>query len=445
MREAQRLESLGLLAGGIAHDFNNLLVGILANAGYALGELPAGSDRVRGALDDLRASARQAADLTRQLLAYSGRGTFQVGPVHLDRVVEEMARLAGPSLPRGARVELDLDPAAPPVEGDAGQLGQLVVNLLTNAGDALGDRPGRIAVRLRAVALDGQELARFTAGEALPGGRYAELQVDDDGGGMDEATLRRIFEPFFSTRGTGRGLGLAAVLGILRGHRGAVRVESAPGGGTRFTVVLPVAPVEAAGAADEGGAEGGEDPAAGGGAPARGAGGGDRRAAAAPVPEGTRPGRGPPQAAGGAAPAGDRGAPLRDVEEDGGRGPPIALLVADDEPVVRRAARRALERAGFEVVEAGDGAEALERFRAEPERFGCVLLDLTMPGMGGEEALARIREVRRAVPAVLTSGFNERDGAPIVDGPPIRFLPKPFGPLDLVEAIRDALGPAAGG
>jgi PAS domain S-box-containing protein len=380
VREAQKLESLGRLAGGVAHDFNNLLVGILGNSSFAAAELPEGSE-VRAAVEDVHASARKASELTRQLLAYSGRGKFAVGPVSIDTVVAEMARLARPSLRRGAQVVLDLQGDLPPLEADAGQIGQVVVNLLTNASDALAEQGGRIGVRTDLVQADRTMLARFHGSEALPEGPYVRLTVEDDGAGMDEATRQRIFEPFFSTKFAGRGLGLAAALGIVKGHRGAIRVDSEPGRGTSFSVLLPP---------------------------------GHRATASPPVPERV-------------APPG-----------------PAAVLVADDEAVVRRVARRALEKAGHVVIEAADGREAVAAFHAHAGRVACVLLDLTMPGMGGEEALAAIRELSAKVPVVLTSGWAGGDEPPPGGGESgVRFLPKPFLPDDLVEAVRAALAGAA--
>jgi len=387
VREAQKLESLGVLAGGVAHEFNNLLVGILANSSFAAAELPEGTE-VRSAVEDVRAAAQKASDLTRQLLAYSGRGKFTVGPVDLNALSAELVALATPALKKRARLETALAPALPEVEGDAGQLGQAIMSLLTNASDALAERPGAVTLRTGVERLERMALARFHGGEGLAPGTYVTLSVEDDGAGMDELTRARVFEPFFTTKFTGRGLGLPAAFGILKGHGGAIRVESEPGRGSVVTIILP-----------------------------------PRRAAAAPEP---------PPAAPPAPPA----------------APPAArplVLVADDEEVVRRAARRALERAGFEVLEAGDGRDALARFGAEGGRVACVLLDLTMPGMGGEAALAAIRAQGAEVPVVLTSGFSDRDeaSAEALD-PRVGFLPKPFGPSELVAAVRRAIGPAGG-
>jgi PAS domain S-box-containing protein len=381
VREAQKRESLGVLAGGVAHEFNNLLVGILANVAFAAAELPAGSE-VRAAVEDARTAAQKASDLTRQLLAYSGRGKFTVGPVDLNALAGEMVALATPALQPRARVVTALAPALPEVRGDAGQLRQVVLSLVTNASDALQERPGTVTLRTGVERLERMALARFHGGDALAEGSYVVLQVEDDGAGMDEPTRARIFEPFFTTKFTGRGLGLPAAFGILKAHGGAIRVESVPGQGSTITVLLPP------------------------------------RVAAAPAAAPAHP----------ASPA---------AAAQGGR--PL-VLVADDEEVVRRAARRALERAGFEVEEVGDGRQAVDRFAEAQGRIACVLLDLTMPGMGGEAALAAIRERSVDVPVVLTSGFSDRDEASAeASDPRVGFLPKPFGPSELVAAVRRAM------
>ena len=388
VREAQKLESLGVLAGGVAHEFNNLLVGILANSSFAAGELPAGSE-ARAALDDVRTAAQRASDLTRQLLAYSGRGRFTVGPVDLNVLAEEIVALATPALKPRARLILALAPSLPEVEGDAGQLGQVVMSLLTNASDALAGRTGTVTLRTGVARLERMALAHFHGGDALAEGTYVTLEVEDDGAGMDALTRARIFEPFFTTKFTGRGLGLPAAYGILKGHGGAIQVQSEPGRGSTVTILL---------------------------AP--------RRAAQASAPAPARPSE--PLAAALA------------------RRP--VVLVADDEEVVRRAARRALERGGFEVLEAADGRQAVDRFGVEGTRVACVLLDLTMPGMGGEAALAAIRERSADVPVVLTSGFSDRDDASAeATDPRVGFLPKPFGPSELVAAVRRAMGAPATG
>ena len=230
MRNAQKLESLGVLAGGIAHDFNNLLVGVLGNAGLALLELPEDSS-ARQPIRDIEVSAQRAAELTRQMLAYAGRGRFRVEPVDLSSVVEEMSQLLRPVISKQTQLSLRLARHVPAVVADITQLRQVVMNLITNASDALSDTPGTVTLETGIVMADQAMLASTYLNEELPPGPYVYLEVSDTGSGMDSATAARIFEPFFTTKFTGRGLGLAAVLGIVRSHKGAISVRRYSGGG----------------------------------------------------------------------------------------------------------------------------------------------------------------------------------------------------------------------
>ncbi len=381
---AQKLESLGVLAGGIAHDFNNLLVGILGNAGLALAELPEDAP-VRQTLRDVETAALRASELTRQMLAYAGRGQFVVQPVNLTLLVEEMANLLASAVAKSARLDYVLDRDLPPVEADATQLRQVVMNLITNASEALGTAPGTIRVMTGVMRADRAYLADTHLGAGLPEQDYACLEVKDDGHGMHPSTLARIFDPFFSTKFTGRGLGLAAVLGIVRTHRGAIRVASAPGQGTTIRVLLPVMPTPA--------------PAA---APAV------REAVVEPA--------------------------LPEPGTDGG-----TVLIVDDEETVRSVARRMLERAGYRVSIATGGVEAVRMFRAAPDDYDVVLLDLTMPDQGGLVTLAELQRLRPDVRVVLSSGFNAEDTLAQAGGVlPTGFVQKPYRPADLVSAIRRA-------
>jgi PAS domain S-box-containing protein len=237
MLRAQRLESLGVLAGGIAHDFNNLLMAVLGNAELALQELPPDS-ATRSRLVAIERASRRAAELTRQMLAYSGRGRFLVGRLDLNELVEQSVHLLSGALPETATLDLRLDRSSPVIEGDAGQIQQVVVNLLTNAAEAIGSGPGVITITTGARDCDASYLGRNRVDEVLPPGRYAFLEVSDTGCGMEERTRKLIFEPFFTTKFTGRGLGMAAVLGIVRGHHGAVLLDSAPGQGAVIRVLF---------------------------------------------------------------------------------------------------------------------------------------------------------------------------------------------------------------
>jgi len=359
--ESQRLESLGRLAGGIAHEFNNLLVGILGNAGLVQREL-APTSAAWEHMRDLDAAARRAADLSRQMLAFSGRGHFELRPVDLDDVVEEMRPLLPLTLPRGAELVIENGSRLPPVEADAAQMRQLVLALVTNAGEALGDG-GRIAIRTGISDVDRAALAHACGSEGLEPGRYAFLEVEDDGAGMDPETVARAVEPFFSTRAAGRGLGLSAAIGIARGHGGALDIRSAPARGTRVRLLLPVSP-----AAGEAGF----------------------------AAIGGRPGR-----------AG-------------------AVLVVDDEEMVRGVLRRMLETLDFRVVEAVDGDEALAAMREHGDEVATVFLDMTMPRRGGEEVF---RELKRRYPdlhVVFMSGYDEDTATGFAARAERNFLQKPF-------------------
>jgi len=384
IRDAQKLESLGVLAGGIAHDFNNLLVGILGNAGLAHLEMPPDSP-LRPYCEQIERAALRARDLTNQLLAYSGKGKFQVRPANLSDLVRDTADLLRVSIPRHVALDLHLDPALPQILADATQIRQVVMNLLTNASEAIGDSPGTITLVTGSIHADRQYLAGAFIDEDIPEGDYVFLDVSDTGCGMDAETRAKIFDPFFSTKFSGRGLGLAAVLGIVRGHCGAIRVYSEPGHGTAVKVLFPAA-VE----------QGTHEPAA----PAEGA---------APVPtEGFR-----------------------------GSG---TVLVIDDEPSVRDVARAILEKVGFEVLVAASGREGLERFRAGADRIVAVLLDMTMPDLAGEEVFAELRSIRPGVPVILSSGYNEQDATRrFAPAGLAGFIQKPYLPADLLSKVRAAL------
>ena len=376
LRQAQKLESLGVLAGGIAHDFNNLLTAVLGHAEVALGQTPEGTP-LRAALEHIDAAAHRGADLARQLLAYAGKGRIAVLPQDLNRVIREMGDLLQVSISKKVALAYDLQPGLPLVEADSAQFQQVLMNLVINASEAIGDQPGTITLRTRAAAYSQPELTAAFPGQVLDPGNYVRMDVADDGCGMDAETIGRIFDPFFSTKFTGRGLGLSAMLGIVRGHQAGLRVESHPGRGTTFTLLFPAS-------------------------------------ARLPQVEPRRPA--PP-------------APL-----------PGRVLVADDEASLRDLARSALERAGLEVVEARDGQEAVDRFRAESGRIQVVFLDLTMPRMGGAEAFRLIRQLDPAARVLLTSGYTEQEALDtLANLIPDGFLQKPFRVRDLVDKVRELM------
>jgi two-component system, cell cycle sensor histidine kinase and response regulator CckA len=377
MLEAQKLESLGVLAGGIAHDFNNLLLAILGSAEGALLELPQGSKTLAGVMR-IRTAAVRAAELTNQLLAYSGRGHFVVETLDLNALVSDMAELLNVATERRAELSFDFAGDLPGVTADVTQLRQVVMNLITNAVDALGECGGQVRLATGAVLVTEGEVSGRDG--ALPGGQYVFVRVEDSGAGMDESVLGKIFEPFFTTKFAGRGLGLAAVLGIVRGHRGAIDVKTRPGFGSTFTVLLP---------------------------------------ASAQTPR--QPSRRAPQLAN---PPG---------------GGSHSVLVIDDEELICFTTRQLLELSGFRALTATSGAEALLLFERDPA--DAVLLDLTMPTMPADEVLAALRARSPAVKIVLMSGYDEQEIQSRLGSAEIAaFLPKPFTLEQLNDTLKDVLG-----
>jgi PAS domain S-box-containing protein len=396
IEQAQRFESLGVLAGGIAHDFNNLLLGVLGNASMVAQELSPGASLARECVAEIEAAARRGAELTRQLLAYSGRGRFVVEPLDLAAVVGDMRELLGASTSRRAQLCYEREEGGLAlVSADARQLRQVVLALVTNASEALHGGQGQITVRVRTRHFDAHELNPNVVGEQRRAGRYVVLEVEDDGEGIDEEASRRIFEPFYTTRFTGRGLGLSGVLGIARSHGGLVQVESRRGAGARFRVLLPA--LEGTTAADPG----------------------RSTESVGPTPPG-------------AAPTGAHGGPMG------------LVLVADDEDVVRRLTERVLERAGFGVVLAGDGVEALARFRERPTAFAAALLDLNMPGLGGAAVAEALRAQRPDLPIVLSSGYTEQAiPTELARAQMAAFIQKPYRPQELTTLMAGVVGGAA--
>lgn len=378
IQESQKMESLGILAGGIAHDFNNLLVGILGNSGIALLELPADAP-ARASVERIETAALRAAELTNQMLAYSGRGRFVIQPVDLGQLVREMAELLETTIPKTVRLELEFPSDLPFVEGDATQLRQVFMNLLTNAADAIGEAVGTISIRAKVLHADRALLTARGGAADLPEGEYVSIEVVDTGSGMDADTLPRIFEPFFTTKFTGRGLGLAAVLGIIRGHKGAIGVYSEPNRGTHFSLLLP--------------------------------------ASRHTEPLAERP-----------------------SDDVGGYQGSGTVLVIDDEPVIREVTRHMLEKFGFAVRTAEDGESGIAIFEAETANIVAIILDMTMPRMSGEEVLRELRRRSASVPILLSSGFSEPDvTAPFEEGEISGFIQKPYRPHELLARLRTVL------
>lgn len=377
MLQAQKLDSLGVLAGGIAHDFNNLLMGITANAELASLQLPP-DHPARRFVDRIETAGARAGELTRQMLTYAGRRSVQPEPIDLTRLVGELSELLRSAVPRQVELHLELASNLPWIEGDPAQVQQVLMNVLTNAADAVGAHGGRVAVRTTRAVPDAADLRDNVLNDPPPTGECAVIEVQDDGCGMDGETRRRIFDPFFSTKDPGRGLGLSAVLGIVRAHHGALVVRSTPGEGSTFRVIFPAAESIA-------------------------------RAATPPPPT-------------------DR--PLV------GR----RLLVVEDESLVRQAACDLLGHHGAQVLAARDGLEGVRIFEENAD-IDLVLLDLTMPGLHGEQVFEAMRATRPDVPIVLTSGYDARDAVRVLERRGLAgFIRKPFESRRLVEAVVRALG-----
>ncbi len=386
LEQSQRLESLGVLAGGIAHDFNNILTGVVGRAALArLGGSPAEID---AHLKEIEQCGRRAAELCEQMLAYAGKGRIAVREVDLNQLVREIDGLVHASVPRDVEFQIDLTPASPGVKGDPTRLRQVVMNLVINGAEALGAGPRRLRLATEMASFTAAEIAAMTfAGEAAPG-RFVVIEVTDSGSGMKPEIVPRIFEPFFTTKFDGRGLGLCAVLGIVRAHGGALNVVTAPGRGSTFRVALPAIQP------------------------------------AAPV------------------------APMAPVARPGGGSPPGTrgrLLVVDDEECVRTVAVFALRRNGYVVEAACDGMEAVEFFRRDPEAIDCVVMDMTMPRMGGAEALRQMRITRPDLPAVLVSGYGQKESlAAFANSAHTVALEKPFDIEKLCRTVASVQRPVAG-
>ena len=376
LAETQKLESLGVLAGGIAHDFNNLLTGMLGNASLIAHQLPA-EDEIGQSAREIETAAKRAAELCRQMLAYSGRGRFVIERLDLAAAVRELVPLLRSSMGACTDLRLRLDPGLPAVDVDPSQFRQVIMNLVINACEALPAQGGWVEVTNALRRLDRRQLRQAIGHPDLPAGHYLSFQVRDNGSGIEPGNLRRIFEPFFTTKFTGRGLGLSAVLGIVRSHRGALRVDSVPGQGTTFELFLPVPEGATAGP------------------PAR-------SALAAPLP-GSLHG--------------------------------LRVYLVEDEPAVYQLVLRILARAGAHVTAYDTGARAANEFTAGEHDLA--IIDLTLPGLGGREVLARLRDRQPEIPVLVISGYSEQEAddqfyAVRPDG----FLQKPFSAAELMEAIE---------
>jgi len=377
MQHTQKLESLGVLAGGIAHDFNNLLTGIVGSADLA-GLTLTGDHPAHGHLSVVREASQRATELCQQMLAYSGRGSFTIEPVNLSRMAAKMGGLLRVSVSKSVELALQLADDLPAVEADAVQMRQILLNLVVNASEAMADRGGRLEVTTGVRHCLPSDLDSPYVNYALPAGQYVFLRVSDTGCGMEDETLARLFDPFFSTKFSGRGLGLAAVLGIVRGHSGTIKVESTVGRGTTFEVLMP---------------------------------GTDRSVAPSSRPSQSESWR--------------------------GRG---RILFVDDETHVREVGTLMLEQLGFEVRATDGGRSALAAFREDPDGFALVLVDVTMPDMSGDQVFRELRKIRPDVKVVLASGHSQQELVSQFAGKGLAgILQKPFTLETLRSKLEAAL------
>lgn len=373
MLNAQKLESLGVLAGGVAHDFNNLLVGVLGNAALATSAAPPGSE-VAEALVHIRDAAERAAELCSQLLTYTGQEAVRRESIDLSELVRGITVLL--ETPGTQRPHYDLAGDLPPVHADATQLRQISMNLVTNANEALDGSDGVVRISTGQLHCTAKQLVRSRVQSKATEGQYVFLEVADDGAGMSPEVTDRMFEPFFTTKFTGRGLGMAAVLGIVRAHDGAIFVDSQEGRGTTVRVLLP--------------------------------------------------------AASGVEVVGNEVAPP--VETNEAR----SILIIDDDAGVRRFLERLLEMDGHAVVSVSDGREAIALFTEKASDFDLVILDLTMPGWAGTTVLEGLRRIDGSIPVILSSGYQAERAGYLLDLPGVQFLPKPYLPEDLQRCIANA-------
>jgi PAS domain S-box-containing protein len=381
VRQTQKLESVGVLAAGVAHDFNNVLTAIMGNVSLVRRRLAdlVSDGQIDGLLDSAERATNRAADLVRQLLNYAGKGRREMREVDICQVTKDALAIVQASVSRKIKIVRDVPHHCPTIQADVGQLQQLVLNLVLNGAEAIGENEGEVSIRVRIRDVPAAELTRKYPAFSLPERPYTEIQVRDTGAGMDEKTLQQIFDPFFTTKFMGRGLGLAAALGIVRSHGGGIAVESAPGKGTTFTVLVP-----------------------------------------AEQDTGTEP------------------LTVSDSITESARGEGLVLVV-DDEVAIRSLLQYTLEELGYTVLTAEHGAQALELFDRVEKEIQLVLLDLVMPVLDGAETAVALQSRRPDVPILVMSGIADDDalrrfGQVRIAG----FVPKPFAPDQLAQAVAVA-------
>ncbi len=381
MLQAQKLESLGVLAGGIAHDFNNILMAVIGHCELAQRRI-ANESPARPNLEQIKSAAAKAADLANQMLAYSGKGKFIVEPLNLNVLIIEMKQILGVSISKKAAISFDLFEALPTIEADATQMRQIIMNLVINASEALGQKNGVISITTGTQFCNKNYLSETWLDEDLPAGHYVFMEIADNGCGIPKNDISRIFEPFYSTKFSGRGLGMAAVLGIVRGHNGAIKVYSEPQMGSTFKVLFPASTLVA------------------------------ERIEAVDQPV--------------------------QVKATG------QVLLVDDEESLRSIGKAMLEELGFDVLTAADGFEALASYQQQRQDIRFVLMDLTMPHMDGEEAFRELRRIDPAVQVIICSGYNEIDVTQRFAGKGLAgFLKKPYQLQELQKVVSKITNPCS--
>ena len=377
MLNAQKLESLGVLAGGVAHDFNNILTAVIGNTELAIMRLPPASP-VLSNLQQIEKSAERAADLAKQMLAYSGKGRFVIETIDLNSLLEEMLHIMEVSVSKKVLLRLDLHRPLPPMVADAAQIRQIIMNLVINGSEAIADKSGVITIKTGSVQVEEMQVAGICQGEKLCGGEYVFFEVSDSGCGMDKETVAKIYDPFFSTKFTGRGLGMSAVQGIVRGHKGAILIASEPGSGSCFRILLP---------------------------------------AAAAHPD----------------------VSAKKISGENWKGEGKVLLI-DDEEGVLNVGTALLKELGFTTVTAVNGRDGIDVYRQNPD-ISFVILDLTMPVMGGEQCFSALKQISPDVKVIISSGYREQEVLELFAGSGVSgFIQKPYKLSALKEAIMGIKG-----
>lgn len=378
VEHTQRLESLGVLAGGIAHDFNNILTSIMGNAKLAESKLTGGKRDSTPYLNRISIASERAADLCRQMLAYSGQGITDVRPINFSKLVNEIASLLEVSVAENITVHYHLGKQLPAIEADTGQLQQVVMNLITNASESYSDAAGEVWIDVGKMCVDKEWLSTCALGDELKEGEYVYVEVKDSGCGMDGATVEKIFEPFFTTKFTGRGLGMSAMMGIVKAHHGAIHIYSEPGQGTMVRVAFPAVDQQAE--------------------------------------------------------------PLIDDVPVAGEHANALIMIVDDEADILEYAESVLSELGHDVITATSGEEALELFQQEKRKIDLVITDATMPGMSGDQLCQQLHSIDWDVKLVLSSGYDENDVTPeMQSGLLSGFIQKPYSPEKLTHEVFKAL------